>query len=133
LMSNIFGSLADRIGFKKVLLGGYLLYGAVYAAFGFISRENAWLLWAFWPLYGVYAAMTEGVEKAFVAKLAPTESKATAIGFSHTIVGIGLLPASVIAGALFAVQPALPFLFGAATSIAAIIILGGWVKEKTDR
>jgi len=132
-LSSVFGTLADKIGFKKVLVAGYMLYGIVYAAFGFISRENAWLLWVFWPLYGAYAAMTEGVEKAFVAKLAPTESKATAIGFSHTIVGIGLLPASVIAGALFAVQPALPFIFGAITSIAAIIILGGWVKEKTDR
>jgi MFS family permease len=133
LMSNIFGSLADRFGFKRVLLGGYLLYGIVYAAFGFIGRENAWLLWAFWPLYGVYAAMTEGVEKAFVAKLAPPESKATALGFSSTIVGIGLLPASVIAGLLFSVSPAAPFLFGAVTSIAAIITLAGWVKEKTGR
>jgi MFS family permease len=133
IMSSVFGSLADRFGFKRVLLGGYLLYGVVYAAFGFVGRENAWLLWLFWPLYGVYAAMTDGIEKAFVAKLAPPESKATAIGFSQTIVGIGLLPASIIAGALFAFQPALPFFFGGITSVAAIIILGGWVKEKRDR
>lgn len=131
-LSSVFGTLSDRFGFKKVLMGGYALYGVVYAAFGFISSENAALLWAFWPLYGVYAAMTEGVEKAFVAKLAPPESRATALGFSQTIVGIGLLPASIIAGLLFAVQPALPFIFGAATSIAAIIIFGGWVKEKTE-
>ncbi len=130
LLSGPFGSLSDRLGFRKVLIGGYALYGVVYAAFGFISRENAALLWAFWPLYGVYAAMTEGVEKAFVAKLAPAESKATALGFSHTIIGIGLLPASIIAGTLFAVQPAAPFLFGAGTSIATIIIVGLWVKER---
>jgi len=68
----------------------------VYAAFGFIGHGSA-LLWVFWPLYGIYAAMTEGVEKAFVAKLAPAESKATALGISHTIIGIGLLPASIIA------------------------------------
>jgi MFS family permease len=128
--SCAFGSLADRIGCKRVLLGGYLLYGAVYAAFGFIGRENAWLLWVFWPLYGLYAAMTKGVEKAFVANLAPPESKATAIGFSHTIIGIGLLPASVIAGVLFVVQPALPFLFGAVTSLAAVVVLGVCVREK---
>jgi MFS family permease len=132
-LSSAFGTISDRFGFKKVLMGGYALYGVVYAAFGFISRENAALLWAFWPLYGVYAAMTDGVEKAFVAKLAPPESRATALGFSQTIVGIGLLPASVIAGLLFAIQPAMPFIFGAITSIAAIIILGGWVKEKTHR
>jgi MFS family permease len=130
--SNLFGSLSDTFGFKRILCGGYVLYSVVYAAFGFIGHGSA-LLWAFWPLYGIYAAMTEGVEKAFVAKLAPPESKATALGFSQTIVGIGLLPASVIAGILFAAQPALPFLFGAMTSVGAIITLAGWVKEKTDR
>ena len=129
-LSNVFGSLADRIGFKKVLVAGYLLYGTVYAAFGFITPGNAYLLWAFWLLYGVYAAMTEGIEKAFVAKMAPQESKATALGFSSTIVGIGLLPASIIAGLLFAVSPAAPFLFGAGTSIVTVIIFGVWVKEK---
>jgi MFS family permease len=133
LSSSFFGSLSDRTGFKKVLMAGYLLYGIVYAAFGFIGPGNATLLWAFWPLYGIYAAMTDGVEKAFVSRLAPPESKATALGFSHTIVGIGLLPASVIAGLLFAVQPALPFLFGAGTSIITVVILGSLVKEEPRR
>jgi MFS family permease len=130
LLSGPFGSLADRIGFKRVLVGGYALYGIVYAAFGFISGPNRFLLWGFWILYGLFYAMTEGVEKAFVARIAPSESKGTALGFSHTIVGIGLLPASLIAGALYAVRPAAPFLFGACTSLFTIVILAGFVKER---
>lgn len=132
LLSPLFGSLSDRIGRKRVLLWGYALYAVVYAAFGFISAPSARLLWAFWPLYGVYYAMTEGVEKAFVADLAPAESKATALGFYHTIVGIGLLPASVIAGLLFTVNPGLPFVFGGGLAVLTVLLLGFGVKEKHD-
>jgi MFS family permease len=130
LFSHRFGSLADKFGFRRILIAGYMLYGAVYAAFGFIPHAHSFLLWAFWPLYGVYYAMTDGVEKAFVSKLAPPESRATAIGFSHTIIGVGLLPASLIAGALFAWNPAAPFLFGACTSAATVVIMGIAVREK---
>ena len=127
LLSHTFGSLADRIGFKRVLMSGYALYGLVYAGFGLVSRSA--LLWGCWLLYGVYAAMTEGMEKAFVVSIAPAESKATALGFSYTIVGIGLLPASVIAGLLFSMHPPAPFLFGAATSAITVLILWATVHE----
>jgi len=49
---------------------GYTLYGVVYIAFGLYSSSTGHLLWFFWPLYGVYYAMTEGVEKAFVTDIA---------------------------------------------------------------
>ena len=129
LFSSPLGALADRIGFRRVLMAGYALYGLVYAAFGLIGRADAFLLWGCWLLYGIYAAMTEGMEKAFVAKIAPPESKATALGFSYTIVGVGLLPASVIAGLLFSMSPAAPFLFGAITSTATVMIMTILVRE----
>lgn len=132
LFSGAFGSLSDRIGFRKVLMSGYVLYGAVYAAFGFIGCGSAPLLWAFWPLYGVYYAMTEGVEKAFVASLAPPESRGTALGLSQTIVGLCLLPASVIAGLLFSVHPAAPFLFGACTSSVTVLIMALLVRDRNN-
>lgn len=130
LFAHPFGALSDRIGFKKVLIGGYALYAAVYATFGFISGPQPFLLWGFWIIYGIYYAMTDGIEKAFVSTLAPAESKATALGFSHTIIGVGLLPASVIAGLLFKVNPAAPFLFGACTSIITMFVLIVFVNEK---
>jgi MFS family permease len=130
LFSGPFGSLSDKIGYKKLLLCGYALYGIVYAAFGFINQPNRFLLWGFWALYGLFYAMTEGVEKAFVSRIAPAESKGTALGFSHTIVGVCLLPASIIAGALFAVKPAAPFLFGAVTSAATIVVMLFFVNDR---
>jgi MFS family permease len=129
LLATFFGSLSDRIGRKRVLMAGYSLYAAVYIAFGFIGRETNFLLWLFWPAYGLYYAMTEGVEKAFVSEIAPTGSRATALGFYHTIVGAGLLPASIIAGILFSILPSAPFLFGGAMAIATVVILGLFVTE----
>jgi MFS family permease len=130
LLATSFGSLSDRIGRKMVLIAGYSLYAVVYIAFGFISRETNFLLWLFWPTYGVYYAMTEGVEKAFVSDIAPMGSRATALGFYHTIVGVGLLPASVIAGLLFSIVPSAPFIFGGAMSLFTVVILCLFVREK---
>ena len=130
LLATGFGNLSDKIGCKKVLIMGYALYGGVYIAFGFISLDVNWLLWVFWPLYGIYYALTKGIEKAFVSELAPIEAKATALGFYHTIVGIGLLPASIIAGILFSLLPSAPFLFGGGMAIITLIILTLFVKSK---
>ncbi len=132
-LSTAFGSLSDRIGRRRVLVTGYALYAVVYAAFGFIPRQQGYLLWAFWTLYGVYYAMTEGVEKALVSDIAPAGSRATALGFYHTIVGVGLLPASLIAGLLFSLLPPAAFLFGGLMALAAVVVLGAFVHEEPRR
>jgi MFS family permease len=130
VLSPVFGALADKIGKKKVLLLGYTLYAGIYLAFGFISTQTQFLLWVFWPLYGVYYAFTEGVEKAFVTDLAPAEARGTALGFFHTITGIGLLPASIIAGLLFMLAPQAPFIFGGCLAFAAVIIILLFVRKR---
>jgi MFS family permease len=129
LLSQAFGSLSDKIGRKKLLIAGYALYAVVYIAFGFITKGSSNLLWIFWPVYGIYYAMTEGVEKALVADIAPKDSKATALGFYNTIVGIGLLPASIIAGLLYALTPSAPFIFGGIMALTTVILIGFKVKE----
>jgi MFS family permease len=129
VLSGFFGRLSDAIGRRRVLVAGYALYAVVYGSFGLMTKEHSSLLWVFWIVYGVYYAMTEGVEKAFVGDLSPRDSKATALGFFHTIVGVGLLPASVIAGFLFSLAPAAPFIFGSCMSGVAFLIVALFVKE----
>jgi MFS family permease len=129
-LSTPLGSLSDRIGRTKIILAGYALYSGVYIAFGFINIETKGYLWAFWALYGVYYALTEGIEKALVADLAPAERRGTVMGLFTTIVGVALLPASVIAGLLYSYAgTAWPFIFGGAMSaVAFLIILVGLKK-----
>lgn len=129
VLSTQFGKLSDKIGCKKLLIAGYSLYAVVYIAFGFVTVDTGYLVWVFWPIYGLYYAMTEGVEKAFVARTAPEGSKGTALGFYNTIVGIGLLPASIIAGFLFSFLPSAPFIFGGIMTVTAVAILSFTVKE----
>jgi len=83
------------------------------------SLNNVWLLFG---MYGLYIGFTEGVEKALVAELAPSKLRATAIGLHATLVGIGLLPASLLAGILWKyVGASAPFYFGGIMGIFASI------------
>lgn len=111
------GRLSDRFGRKPLLVAGYLAYGLIYLAF---AVDNGYLLLPLFGLYGLYIAMTEGVEKALVSDLAPLNLRATMIGLHATAVGIGLLPASVLAGFLYDKLGApAPFYFGGALGVAA--------------
>lgn len=112
------GRISDRVGRRLVLVAGYAVYGLVYLGFG-LAREPA-AVSALFPLYGIYIGLSEGVEKALVADLAPRHLRATAIGLHATLVGIGLFPASLLAGWLWtAFGPAAPFYFGGALGLSA--------------
>lgn len=111
ILSYPAGKLSDKIGRKTLLVGGYLFYGIVY--FGFAMSSQQYHIWTLFALYGVYIAMTEGVEKALVSDLAPDELRATLIGLHATLVGIGLFPASFLAGMLWKfIGASAPFYFG---------------------
>ncbi|MEN3203407.1 MAG: MFS transporter [Atribacterota bacterium] len=120
LLSYPAGALSDRLGRKWVLVGGFLLYAFSYLLIGSVPHL---ILLAMLP-YGFYSAMTEGVGKALVADLTKEEVRATALGLHATLLGIGLFPASLIAGALWsAFGPQAPFLFGGSMSLGASILL----------
>ena len=119
------GILSDKLGRKNILCTGYLLYGIVYLGIGLLSNNIAFA--ALFVIYGFYTALTAGVERALIVDIAPPEHKAGALGLHAAIVGIGLLPASIIAGLLWEwLGPSAPFLFGGVlafiTSIAVFII-----------
>jgi MFS family permease len=84
----------------------------------------AWHGWALFLVYGLYFGLTEGVEKAFVADWVPSELRGTAYGVYHFIVGVGMLPASVMFGWLYKVGGAsIAFTFGAILAAVAGLFL----------
>ncbi len=132
LLATFFGSWSDRIGRKRLLAAGFGLYAGVYAAFGFVGPDTRDWLWLCWIVYGFHYAMTEGVGKALVSDLAPAASRATALGFYHTIVGTGLLPASLFAGLLYSWKPSAPFILGGIMAASsAVLVMAGIRKEKS--
>ncbi len=118
-----FGKRSDRIGRKKILIAGYITFSIVYAGFAFANAK--WVIAVMFILYGLYTAMVTGVERAFIAEIAPPALKGTMLGLHATLIGVALLPASIIAGALWdTVGSFAPFALGAILSLTAAILLG---------
>lgn len=122
LLAVPFGRLSDKIGRKKLLVGGYFLFSAVYLGFAFAQSSAA--MWTVFALYGVYTAMTAGAERALISEVAPRELRGTMLGLLATVQGVALLPASVIAGLMWnGIGAWAPFAFGAFMSLAAAALL----------
>ena len=112
--------LSDKIGRKKLLVLGYFFYGLVYL--GFALNKTLANYWFLFGIYGLYIGFTEGVEKALLTDIAPVNLRATTMGLHATLVGIGLLPASLLAGLLWKfLGAAAPFYFGGFMGITASI------------
>jgi len=128
MLSLPFGRLSDKIGRKKLLVPGYLAFTLCYLGFAYARGQG--LMVAIFIVYGAYTAMITGVERAFVAEIAPPALKGTMLGLQATVAGVALLPASVIAGALYDARgPQAPFVFGAALSLAAAVLLMALMKD----
>lgn len=122
LSSLVFGDLSDRIGRRKLIFAGWIVYALVYCGFAFVSAP--WQALALFVLYGVYFGLTEGVEKALVADLVPEEKRGTAYGLYNLAFGITVFPASLLFGYLWtSFDSATAFLVSASISVAAALLL----------
>jgi MFS family permease len=133
LLSGPLGALSDRVGRRKLIIGGWFAYGLVYLGFAFAGA--GWQIWTLFGLYGVYYAATEGVAKALVADLVPDSQRGAAYGLFNAAIGITALPASFLAGLLWqgagnwaGFGPSAPFLFGAVLALLSSILLWRLVK-----
>lgn len=116
------GHLSDRLGRKPLIVGGWILYAAVYFAFGLAT--DAWQAWVLFAVYGIFHGMTEGTEKALVADLVPRSRRGAAFGWYNLAIGLGALPASLIFGAIWDRSGApSAFAFGATLALAAAILM----------
>jgi len=121
------GILSDRLGRRWVITLGWFIYALVYL--GFALASTIWQVWLLFACYGIYHGMVEGVARAFVADLVTEERRGTAYGLYHGVVGISLLPASLIAGWMWqTISPAAPFYFGAGLAFLAMLGMTALMK-----
>lgn len=99
LLAYPFGALADKFGLKKILAAGLFIFSLVYA--GMCMHANIYLYLFLFFLYGMYAAATEGIAKAWITKLSGEEKTATAIGTFTGVQSIAAFIASTVAGILW--------------------------------
>jgi len=133
VLSGPLGALSDKVGRRRLIIGGWLAYGLVYLGFAFSA--TGWHIWALFGLYGVYYAATEGTAKALVADLVPDTQRGTAYGLFNAAIGLTALPASVIAGVLWqglgawaGFGASAPFFFGAGMALLACVLFWKWVR-----
>ena len=132
LVSTPAGALSDRIGRKRLIIAGWLVYAVVYLGFGLAKTAvQVWVLYAF---YGLYYGLAYGTSKAMIADLVPENVRGTAYGTYNAAIGIMDFPASVIAGVLWqgvgawtGLGAAAPFIFGSAAALLAALLMATWM------
>ena len=127
LFSLPLGHLADKIGMKKTFILGLFCFCLAYAGMAFV--QNTVMLLAIFSVYAIYIAATEGVSKAWIAKITPKEETATAIGFHGSVSSIATMIASSAAGLIWVMtNPQITFLVSAVGVFVALIYFA--VKTK---
>ena len=121
IFSTPAGMIADKIGKKTVILCSYLLFSALFLGFAFATNPfHAWLLFT---VYGLFTAVNDSVQRAYVGTVIRSEATGTGYGVFHTLVGISALPASLIGGALWqAFGSRALFYYGALMSWISIVL-----------
>lgn len=130
------GALSDKIGRKKVIFIGYLLFSAVSFGFLVVSKfslnnlSNFGILLILFAFYGLFKAFIDASQRAFISDLSEPEIRGTAIGTFETLTGLEAIPAGLIAGFLWNFSSVYTFGYGFALSLAAAFGLMIAIKER---
>jgi len=134
LFATYAGSLSDRVGRRKLIIGGWLVYAAIYFGFGLAS--SAWHVWLLYVAYGLYFSLAFGTANALVADLVPANLRGSAYGTYHATIGILTFPSSLIAGILWqgvgawdGFGPSAPFYFGGTLALVAALLMALWMPN----
>lgn len=116
------GVLSDKLGRRMMIGLGWIVYALVYAGFGVVDTPG--VVVAIFLSYGLYFGLTEGVEKAWVADMAPAAVRGTAFGIYNAVLGAGSLAASLLFGLIWTrVSPHAAFMTGGGLALFATVLL----------
>lgn len=127
-----FGKLSDKIGPYKIMIGGYCVFALTY--FLFATAASPITVWLLFPMYGIFSAMTESMQKTITVKISDPQIKGTMLGLTFTTLGVFQLPSSVIAGFLWErAGVETPFLFGSICALiaAGVLFYSFWLLKKS--
>ena len=131
LSSLLGGDLSDRLGRKRLIVSGWILYAAVYAGFAYATNQAS--LWILFLVYGIYFGLAEGAEKALVADLVRPEQRGTAYGLYNLAFGVTVFPASFLMGTIWDWKgPTVAFLVSAFMGATAAMLLLIFVKPHPE-
>jgi len=121
IASPFVGKFSDKVGRKRMLISGYLLFAAV--CIGFAINGEIFGLIALFGLYGVFNALIDGSQRAFACDLVSEKERGTSLGAFHTAVALTALPSGIAAGLLYTIAPAMTFWWGALMGLISAILL----------
>ncbi len=131
LSSLLGGDLSDRLGRKRLIVSGWILYAAVYAGFAYATNQAS--LWVLFLVYGIYFGLAEGAEKALVADLVRPEQRGTAYGLYNLAFGVTVFPASFLMGTIWDWKgPTVAFLLSAFMGAMAAMLLLVFVRPHPE-
>ncbi|MBB6053388.1 MFS transporter [Armatimonas rosea] len=124
-LGYIVGKRSDKIGRVPLILAGWGVFALVYAGFALLPGGLGFSgVLGLFLLYGLYYTLTQGAQKALAADLSDPNARGQQLGVFHLVVGLGALPASLLAGLLYErVSPSAPFWVGAGGALVAMLLL----------
>jgi MFS family permease len=124
-LGYVVGKFSDKVGRWSLIVAGWCVFALVYTGFALLPGGVGFVgVLGLFLLYGLYSTLTQGAQKAFATDMIDPAERGRQLGIFHLVVGIGALPASLIAGTLYdTVSPAAPFLLGAVGALLAVFLL----------
>lgn len=130
MVSQPAGALSDRIGRRRVIIAGWIIYAIAYVGFALLQAGSLLELWILLGIYGIYIALTDGVTKAMASDLTPKAIRGRGLGIFYMVTGFAALAGSIIAGRIWDVfGSSSAFWLGAAAAGVSCILAAFWLPR----